>query len=62
MGMFTKIADESKGSIDSIGKMPKPLTEKDIRSLEKGDDICKDILVRAGEHINPGGACPAVLT
>jgi len=48
MGMFTKIADENKGSIDSKGRMSKPMTDKDLKNMKKGDDLNRKILIKAG--------------
>ncbi|MFA6810617.1 MAG: GMC family oxidoreductase, partial [Desulfoplanes sp.] len=48
MGMFTKIADESHGSIDINGRMSKPMSDNDLKNMKKGDDLCKKILIKAG--------------
>jgi choline dehydrogenase-like flavoprotein len=48
LGMFTKIADENIGSIDARGRMSKPMTAEDRQKMQKGDDLCRRILVKAG--------------
>jgi choline dehydrogenase-like flavoprotein len=48
MGMFTKIADENRGWINSRGKMSKPITATDAMRMKKGDDLCREMLVKAG--------------
>lgn len=48
MGMFTKVADENRGSIDERGRMSKPMTANDMRHMRQGDELCRRILIAAG--------------
>lgn len=48
MAMFTKIADDNKGKIDINGRISKVLTDSDYKKIEKGSNLCKEILVKAG--------------
>jgi choline dehydrogenase-like flavoprotein len=48
MGMFTKIADENKGRVEINGKISKPLNDQDRKNMLKGDDLCRQILEKAG--------------
>ncbi len=48
MGMFTKISDEDQGSIDARGRISKPMTARDRANMQKGDNFCRKILIKAG--------------
>ena len=52
LGLMTKIADDSFGKVDSDGKLHKPLTENDLKKLEKGVELCEKILSQAGADPN----------
>ncbi len=71
MGIMTKIQDEKDGNL-SFGKLgisiSKKLTEKDMKRLDYGNSIAKEVLIEAGAHPNkifsthirgahPGGTC-----
>lgn len=51
LGIMTKIADESEGSVDIKGRIRKLITMRDKQRLELGAGISREILMKAG--INP---------
>ncbi|MHA1966400.1 MAG: GMC family oxidoreductase N-terminal domain-containing protein [Candidatus Hodarchaeales archaeon] len=71
MGIMTKIQDEKDGNL-SYGRLgisiSKNLTERDLKKLDYGESIARDILIEAGSQSNkifsthirgahPGGTC-----
>ena len=52
LGLMTKIADDSSGKVHPGGKIEKPVTCNDLKKLEKGIEISKEILHQAG--VKPG--------
>ncbi len=52
LGLMTKIADDSSGKVLQNGKIKKPVTENDVKKLEKGIEMSKEILDQAG--VKPG--------
>lgn len=48
LGLMVKIGDERKGFITEDGDISKPLTRQDRGRLERGADLSKKILIRAG--------------
>ncbi|MHA1829751.1 MAG: GMC family oxidoreductase N-terminal domain-containing protein [Candidatus Heimdallarchaeaceae archaeon] len=51
LGIMTKIRDESIGRVDINGKIKKPVTMEDKKKLDRGVEIAKEILRKAG--VNP---------
>lgn len=45
---MTKIADDSSGRIFPDGKISKPVTDNDLKKLEKGIEVSKEILHQSG--------------
>jgi len=64
LGIMVKIADESEGEVFSNGKFAKKVTRHDMRRLNMGESIAKEILVQAGGEADsvfitpPRGAHP----
>jgi choline dehydrogenase-like flavoprotein len=48
IGMFTKIGDENQGYIDARGRISKPMTERDMKAMKRGDKLCTEIMIKAG--------------
>ncbi|KON27032.1 hypothetical protein AC481_05970 [miscellaneous Crenarchaeota group archaeon SMTZ-80] len=48
LGMMTKIADEYKGKVYINGDLEKPITLKDKEKFNEGNNIVKEILIKAG--------------
>lgn len=48
MGIMTKIADDNIGRVRLDGRIDKVLTTNDIRKLQKGTSIAKEILMECG--------------
>ena len=48
VGIMTKITDDDAGKIDPDGTIHKPVTENDRRKLDRGDQIAREILLKAG--------------
>jgi len=48
LGLMTKIADDSSGKVLPNGKIEKPVTYNDLKKLEKGVKISREILHQAG--------------
>jgi len=48
LGLMVKIGDEHRGEIRADGGVSKPLTDRDNKRLERGAEISKKILIRAG--------------
>jgi choline dehydrogenase-like flavoprotein len=48
LGLMVKIGDEHRGEIRLDGGISKPLTQRDHERLERGAEISKRILIRAG--------------
>ena len=55
MMLMTKITDDDAGRIDIDGTIHKPLTENDVKKLEKGDETSRIILLQAGA--DPKSVC-----
>lgn len=52
MGLFVKLAEDDKGEIYPNEKTSKPMTENDVRRMDRGVDVAKDIMIRAGAKEN----------
>lgn len=52
IGMFTKIGDSSGGRIHANGKIDKTYSEEDMAGFDKGTDVCKEILIKAGARLD----------
>ncbi len=48
LGLMTKIADDSSGRVLPSGRIEKPVTSNDLKKLEKGIEVSKQILGQAG--------------
>jgi len=48
LGLMTKIADDSSGKVLPNGKLKKPVTDNDLKKLEKGVKMSEEILYQAG--------------
>ena len=48
VGIMTKITDEANGHVRADGSCSKPLTQRDLKRLEHGASIAREILVKAG--------------
>jgi len=48
MGIMTKIADDSIGTVHRDGKISKTPTKSDLRKLKKGSEVAKEILIKCG--------------
>ncbi|MBU0994575.1 MAG: GMC family oxidoreductase N-terminal domain-containing protein [Proteobacteria bacterium] len=48
MGLFVKLAEDDKGEIYPNERTSKPMTENDIRRMQKGIDIASELMVKAG--------------
>ncbi len=48
IGLFVKLADSNQGEIFEKGKFSKPFNDDDKKRLNKGTEIAKEILVKAG--------------
>ncbi len=48
LGMFTKVADETQGRIYANGKISKSMTAEDEKHMARGDELCREILLKAG--------------
>lgn len=66
LSILVEIADDISGSVDSDGKIIKPLSTEDFEKLEKGKAIASRILENAGAKdiwftnlggVHPGGTC-----
>jgi len=68
MSVMVKIKDDMAGELFPDGSFSKPLTESDMRKLDRGAEISKEVLVAAGcseksvvrgpvRGAHPGGAC-----
>jgi len=64
--ILVEIADDVSGTIDTEGRIVKPLSEKDYDKLEKGKKTARQILENAGAKdvwftkmggVHPGGTC-----
>ena len=51
LGIMTKIEDDSVGKVYKNGKIDKAPTQDDLRKLNKGSGIAKEILIKCG--VNP---------
>ena len=69
LGLFVKIGDSSQGYVTVDGRISKPMIKEDNARMEKGTDLCKQILLEAGvdpssigivDRIggHPGGTAP----
>lgn len=52
IGLMTKIADESVGSVQLDGSVSKTITDRDRKRLREGSSIAKEILIEAGANPN----------
>jgi choline dehydrogenase-like flavoprotein len=48
IGLFVKLGDNPNGQVFRNGRFSKPMDGDDLRRMNKGTEICRDILVRAG--------------
>ncbi len=48
MGLFVKLAEDDKGEIYPNEKTSKPMTENDKMRMNRGIDVARDIMIRAG--------------
>ncbi|MBI9077288.1 MAG: GMC family oxidoreductase [Desulfatibacillum sp.] len=48
MGLFVKLGDEHQGRVYENGKISKPLTDRDNKRMQRGVDLSKEILLKAG--------------
>ncbi len=48
LGMMVKIADESTGRVNINGSIEKPITSTDKKKFKEGNQIVKEILIKAG--------------
>jgi len=48
LGIMIKIKDDMSGGVDKKGKISKKITANDAEKLEKGNQIAKEILLKAG--------------
>lgn len=51
LGLMTKITDDDNGRVEADGTLHKPVTENDRKKLNRGDEISREILLRAA--VNP---------
>ena len=64
MGIMTKIADENVGRVFENGRIDKAPSRRDLDRLKKGNELCRDILVKCGAdpdtvfQTKPRGAHP----
>ena len=52
LGLMTKITDDDSGKVKADGTLIKPVTENDRKKLNRGEEISKEILLRAGVKTN----------
>jgi len=52
LGIMAKTTDDSVGRIYPDGTFTKTITEEDRKRLEKGSEVSKEILVKAGGRVN----------
>jgi len=52
MGLFVKLAEDDKGEIYPNEKTSKSMTENDIRRMDRGVDVAKEIMIKAGAKEN----------
>ena len=68
MSIMVKVKDDMAGEIFADGSFSKPLTENDLRKLDKGEQVCREVLAAAGcgaksivrgpvRGAHPGGGC-----
>lgn len=66
LSILVEIDDELSGHVDSDYKIMKPLSSEDLKKLEKGKNMAKEILHNAGAKdiwfssvagVHPGGGC-----
>ncbi|MBW1815374.1 MAG: hypothetical protein JRJ39_17555, partial [Deltaproteobacteria bacterium] len=48
LGIMIKLKDDTSGGVYPDGKISKPLTSGDEKSLNSANDVCKKILIEAG--------------
>jgi len=48
MGLFVKLAEDDKGEIYPDEKTSKPMTENDKRRMNRGIDVAKELMIKAG--------------
>ncbi|MBN2556398.1 MAG: GMC family oxidoreductase [Anaerolineales bacterium] len=64
IGLMVKTSDESAGRVHADGSFSKPVTDRDLRRLDAGAELAREILIKAGAREDaiivsgPGGAHP----
>lgn len=48
MGLFVKLAEDDKGEVFPNERTSKPITESDIRRMDRGVGVARELMVRAG--------------
>jgi len=48
MGLFVKLAEDDHGEIYPNERTSKPMTERDEKRMQKGVDVAKEIMIKAG--------------
>jgi choline dehydrogenase-like flavoprotein len=48
VGMFVKLCDEPSGRVDADGKINKGWTKNDLERMDRGIDIARSIMIKAG--------------
>lgn len=48
MGLFVKLAEDDKGEIFPNERTSKPMTQNDIKRMDRGVDVARDIMIRGG--------------
>ncbi len=48
MGLFVKLAEDDRGEIFPNERTSKPVTESDIKRMDRGVGVARDIMLRAG--------------
>ncbi len=48
MGLFVKLAEDDQGEIYPNEKTSKPMTENDIRRMNRGVEVAQEIMIKAG--------------
>jgi len=52
MGLFVKLAEDDQGEIFPNEKTSKPMTANDEKRMQKGIDVSKEIMIKAGANPN----------
>ena len=48
MGLFVKLAEDDKGEVFKNERTSKPMTANDVRRMQKGIDVAKTLMIKAG--------------